>query len=88
MARSKERSPASTWAVRIPSLAATSVAAIVEFTSPTTTSQSGRKPSNTGSKRSMISAVCAAWLPEPTSRLSSGAAIPSSSKNTCDIASS
>ena len=86
--RSKERSPASTCAVRTPSFEATSVAAIVEFTSPTTTSQSGRKARRTGSKRRRISAVCAAWLPEPTSRLSSGAAIPSSSKKTCDIASS
>ena len=88
MVRSNERSPASTWATRAPSFEATSVQAMVEFTSPTTTTQSGAKAVSTGSNRIMIWAVCPAWLPEPTSRLSSGGAISSSSKNTCDMASS
>ncbi len=70
--RSNERRPASTWATRTPSFAATRVQAIVEFTSPTTTSQSGAKACSTGSKRSITCAVWAAWLPEPTSRFSSG----------------
>ena len=40
--RSKLRRPASTCATRMPSLAATSAPASVEFTSPTTTTRSGR----------------------------------------------
>ena len=67
---------------------ATIAVAIVEFTSPYTTSQSGRCSSSTGSKRSMMRAVCCAWLPEPTSRFTSGAGIPRSRKKPADIASS
>ncbi len=46
MVRSKLRSPASTCATGIPSFAATSAAATVEFTSPGTTTRSGRSPSS------------------------------------------
>jgi hypothetical protein len=45
----------------------------VEFTSPTTSTADGRYWSSSGSKRRMISAVCTAWVPEPTSRFRSGA---------------
>ena len=62
------RTPASTCATRMPSFAATSVAASVEFTSPTTSMRSGRFPANTGSRPRMISAV-AAVLPSMRSRL-------------------
>ena len=66
----------------------TSVQAIVEFTSPTTTSQSGANACSTGSKRSITCAVCAAWLPGADLEVLVGRCISSSSKNTCDIASS
>ena len=79
--RSKLRSPASTCATRTPSFTATSAQAIVLFTSPTTTTQSGRCSRTTGSNRFMISAVCTAWLAEPTSRLICGSGIPSCRKN-------
>ena len=58
--RSNERSPASMWATGMSSLAATSAAASVEFTSPGTRSTSGRSRSRIGSMRSMTRAVCAA----------------------------
>ncbi len=54
---------------------------MVLFTSPTTSTASGRCRSTTGSKAFMISAVCTAWLAEPTSRLMSGRGMPSCSKN-------
>ena len=88
MVRSKLRRPASTWATRVPSLAQTSVHASVEFTSPTTTTQSGFSARQTGSKASITRAVWTAWEPEPTPRLTSGRGTSSSSKNTDDIRSS
>ena len=47
--RSRLRSPASRCTVRMPSLVPTIAHAAVELTSPTTTSQSGRSASATGS---------------------------------------
>ena len=62
MERSKLRKPASTWATGTPSLTAASVAAIVELTSPTTTTRSNRPLpggpcSRNASNRSRIRAV-------------------------------
>ena len=88
MVRSKLRRPASTWATGTPSLTAVRAQAIVELTSPTTTTASGRCSSTTGSNRFMTSAVWTAWLPEPTPRSTSGRGILSSSKNSRDIRSS
>jgi hypothetical protein len=89
MRQSPLRRPASRCARRTPSssrsFTVTSAAASVEFTSPGTRTQSGRASSSTGSKRSMMRAVCAAWLPPPTPRKWSGARIPRSSKNDCDM---
>lgn len=95
---SKLRRPASTWIIsgrrRTPRLVAngrartnfeaTSAQAIVGLTSPTTSTAWGCSSRSTGSNRRMISAVCAAWLPEPTSSSKSGRGMPSSSKNTWD----
>jgi len=86
MLRSKLRKPASTCATLMPSLAHTSVQARVELTSPTTTTQSGRSCSHTGSKAAITLAVCTACEPEPTPRLMSGAGMPRSSKKMLDIA--
>ena len=55
--RSKLRRPASTWATGTPSLTAVRAQAIVELTSPTTTTASGRCSSTTGSNRFITSAV-------------------------------
>ena len=85
MLRSKLRRPASTWATRMPSLAATRAAASVELTSPTTSTTSGRTDCSTGSSRFMTSAVCQACEPEPTPRLTSGAGMASASKKPSDI---
>ncbi len=84
--RSKLRRPDSTWASGMPILTAVSAVARVELTSPGTITRSGRSSSSTGSSRSIVRAVCCAWLPEPTSSMWSGAGTPSSSKKTCDIA--
>ena len=73
--RSPLRRPASTWQTWIPSFVATRLAAMVEFTSPTTSTIQGRSASQTGSKRSMISAVWAAWDPDPTPRSTWGGGI-------------
>ncbi len=73
------------WATGICILAAVSAAARVELTSPGTITRSGRSAARTGSSRSIVRAVCWAWLPEPTSSMWSGAGTPSSSKNTSDI---
>ena len=55
-------------------------AAIVELTSPTTTTLStaavGLLFASTASRRSSTRAVCSAWLPEPTSRYMSGRRMP------------
>jgi len=85
MVRSKERSPASTWPTGTSNLAQTKAAATVELTSPYTSTRSGFRSRMTGSKLRMISAVCQAWLPEPTSRLTSGSGISSCEKNTSDM---
>ncbi len=82
---SKERSPASTCATFTPIFFAVSAQAIVELTSPTTTTQSGRSVRRTFSNAIMIFAVCSAWLPDPTSRWWSGFGISSSRKNTSDM---
>ena len=50
------------------SLAATSAAAIVELTSPTTMTIRGFFSRNTCSSPIITSAVCTAWLAEPTPR--------------------
>ena len=58
--------------VRVATFAAASAQAMVEFTSPTTTTRSGSCSYSSCSKRSRTRAVWAAWLPEPTFRLMSG----------------
>ena len=58
--RSKLRRPASTWTTGMPSFTAVRVAASVEFTSPTTSTASGRDAVSTGSRRRITSAVCTA----------------------------
>ncbi|OPY13630.1 MAG: hypothetical protein A4E69_01540 [Syntrophus sp. PtaB.Bin138] len=68
MAISKLRSPASTWATRIPIFLATMLQASVELTSPTTTTQSGLSFRQTSSKAVMILDVCTACEAEPASR--------------------
>ena len=83
--RSKLRRPDSMWATGIPIFTAVSAAARVELTSPGTITRSGCSSSRTGSRRSIVRAVCAAWLPEPTSSMWSGAGTPSSSRKTSDI---
>ena len=84
--RSKLRRPDSTWATGTPIFTAVRTAARVELTSPGTTRRSGFSFSITGSSRSIVRAVCWAWVPEPTSSMWSGAGTPSSSKKTSDIA--
>ena len=84
---SKLRS-ASTWAMGICSLAATRPAATVEFTSPYTTTRPGGCSVKSCSRPVMAAAVCWAWLPEPTPRLTSGSGRPSWTKNTSDRRSS
>src|SRR6266566_7020790 len=74
--RSKLRSPASTWATRMPSFAAARETAMVELTSPTTRTRSGLRSTRTGSMRFRISAVCDAWEPEPTSGFACGEGMP------------
>ena len=59
------------------SFTATVPHAMVLLTSPTTSTASGRCSRRTGSKAFMMSAVCAACEPLPTSRLRSGSGIPS-----------
>ena len=85
---SKDRRPASTWATFVPSFFAGSAHPMVEFTSPTTTTQSGFSWRRYFSKATMILAVCSAWDPEPTSRCRSGSGISSSRKKTSDMFSS
>ena len=88
--RSRERSPASTCATRTggDAFAATTEHASVEFTSPTTTTQSGRSSARTFSNASMMRAVWTAWVAEPTPRWMSGGGISRSWKKTSDIRSS
>ena len=83
--RSKLRRPDSTWATGIPIFTAVRTAARVELTSPGTITRSGASSTRTGSRRSIVRAVIAAWLPEPTSSMWSGAGTPSCSRKTSDI---
>jgi hypothetical protein len=62
------RRPASTWATGMSSFLASMEQASVEFTSPTTSTQSGRAFWQISSKATMILAVWVAWLPPPASR--------------------
>ena len=66
---SKLRRPDSIWATGIPIFTAVSAAARVELTSPGTIARSGRSSARIGSSRSIVFAVWAAWLPEPTSSM-------------------
>ena len=84
MVRSKERRPASRWAVLIPSLAAARVAAAVELTSPTTMVRSGRVSRSIFSYSIMTLPVCSACVPLPTLRWMWGSGMFSSLKNTSD----
>ena len=59
--RSKLRRPASTWATGMPSLAAPSAPASVEFVSPYTSTASGRSATRTGSRAMSIRPVCSPW---------------------------
>jgi hypothetical protein len=68
MLQSRLRSPASTCASRAPDFAVTSAQPRVEFTSPTTTTTSGRRSPASGSKAAITLPVWVAWLPEPTCR--------------------
>ena len=54
------------WATGMCSLVATSAAAMVEFTSPTTLTMRGWCSRNTFSSPIITLAVCTAWEPEPT----------------------
>ena len=88
MARSKLRSPASTWPVATPILTATSVQAAVEFTSPTTSTSCGLRSVTTFSNSIMMRPVCSPWLPDPTPMYTSGRGSCRSSKKTFDMFSS
>ncbi len=81
MLRSPLRSPASTCMTGMSFFTAVSAQAMVELTSPTTSTAAGRCWSRTGSKRCMIALVCMAWVPEPTPKSMSGSGMPSCSKN-------
>ena len=58
------------------SFVAASAAAIVELTSPATSTRSAGCSLRSASTPAITSAVCSAWLPEPTPRLASGCAHP------------
>ncbi len=66
----------------------TSAQPTVEFTSPTTTTTSGRTESASGSNAAITRPVCTAWLAEPTWRKWSGWRMPRSAKNTSFMAGS
>ena len=83
--RSWLRNPASRWITRIHNLAPTSAQAAVEFTSPTTTIQSGLGSRQTLSYAIMTPPVCSACVPLPTPRSKSGKGIERSRKNAADI---
>ena len=88
MFQSRDRNPASTWATGMPNFTAAIAQAIVELTSPTTTTASISRFWRYASKATMTPAVCSAWLPEPMSRLTSGSGMPRSRKKPPDIRSS
>ena len=60
------------WTFRFPQSNDVMAHAMVELTSPTTTTRSASDFKSTGSNSSMTRAVCSAWLPEPTPRWASG----------------
>ena len=82
MPRSNDRNPASTCAMGIPSLAAASAPAKVEFVSPYTITMSGLRRSSSASIAPSIFPVVSPCLPEPISKLHAGSGIPNSLKNT------
>ncbi len=82
MPMSPLRSPASRCATGTPAFLATMAQASVELTSPTTITRSGRSCARCASKASITRAVCAAWVPPPQLKCTSGAGMPSSSKKT------
>src|SRR5262249_3623113 len=85
IARSNDRSPASTWATGMRSFEAVRAQARVELTSPATTTRSGSNSRQVASNAVSTAAVCAACEPDPTSRWTSGRGMPSSSKKTSDM---
>jgi len=85
MVQSRDRKPASTWAMARPIFDATRATAMVLFTSPATTTTSGFSRASTGSISTITLAVCCAWEPLPTPRCASGSGIPRSWKKTSDI---
>ncbi len=68
MVLSNDRRPASRWATGMLSFTAVSVAAMVEFTSPTTMTMSGFRARNSSSHTAITFPVCTAWVPLPTPR--------------------
>ena len=72
IAQSRERSPDSRWPTAMLSFVAASAAAIVELTSPATSTSSAGCSPRSASTPSITAAVCSAWVPEPTPRLASG----------------
>ena len=81
---SKLRSPASTCATGMSSLAQTSAAARVELTSPYATTMAGRLATNSSSSAASRAPVWWPWLPDPTPRLTSGDGSDRSRKKTSD----
>lgn len=82
---SRKRSPASTCASRRARFSAVRAQATVEFTSPTTMTQSGCSFRQAGSNAIVMWAVCSLCNPEPTSRLMSGSGMPGSPKKSSDM---
>ncbi len=68
------------WATGMWSFAAVKAPASVEFVSPGTTTKSGLCLCNSFSRRSIIFAVCWAWVPLPTFKFAIGSGRRSSSK--------
>jgi len=68
------------WATGICSLTAVRAPASVEFVSPGTTAKSGFCFCSSFSRRSIIFAVCWAWVPLPTFKFATGSGRFSSSK--------
>ncbi len=88
MVMSPLRSPASTCPYGMSSLANTSAAASVEFTSPGIKARSGRSRRTTDSSAFMTRPVCSACVPDPTLSQWSGSGILSWSRKSCDISGS
>ncbi len=85
MPQSLLRRPDSTWATSIHSFLAVSAQAMVEFTSPHTTTRSGLRSRQAFSNSIITPPVFSAWLPPPTPRWMCGLGRPRSSKNTSDM---